>query len=272
MLTRITLLSREGIELDDVACRHRRGAGDSDEHAGGHAIVFVRRGCFARSVEGVTAIYDPTLAYCLTPAQEQRYDHPHDSGDDCTVLRFSGALIESLCGGERSLPPGPIVTGPGLDLQHRLLLAAARRRQDEHALVERCILLAADVIEQHDPRPVTSGRPSTARARQQLADNARERLAADPGRSLTDLSGELAVSPHHLSRVFRQVTGQTISGHRVRLRVRTALERIAGGNRDLARLAAELGFSDQSHLARCVRMETHATPSALRRALSVIDH
>jgi AraC-like DNA-binding protein len=46
-----------------------------------------------------------------------------------------------------------------------------------------------------------------------------------------------------------------------------ALERLAGGERDLARLAAEVGFADQSHLCRVVRSETGRTPAALRAAL-----
>jgi AraC-like DNA-binding protein len=54
----------------------------------------------------------------------------------------------------------------------------------------------------------------------------------------------------------------------MRLRARAALERLAGGERDLARLAAELGFADQSHLTRVVRSETGRTPAALRRALA----
>jgi AraC-like DNA-binding protein len=81
------------------------------------------------------------------------------------------------------------------------------------------------------------------------------------------LAPELAVSPHHLSRTFRSITGQTISHHRVRLRARAALERLAGGERDLAWLAADLGFADQSHLCRVLRNETGRAPSALRRML-----
>ena len=76
------------------------------------------------------------------------------------------------------------------------------------------------------------------------------------------------MSPHHLSRVFSAITGHTISRHRMRLRTRAVLERLAAGEDDLARLAADLGFTDQSHLYRVVRSETDVTPSVLRRLLS----
>ena len=95
-----------------------------------------------------------------------------------------------------------------------------------------------------------------------------EALAADPDRSLPELAADLGVSAHHLSRIFRAAAGHTLSRHRMRLRVRAALERLAGGERSLARLAADLGFADQGHLCRVIRGETGHTPSALRRALA----
>jgi AraC-like DNA-binding protein len=38
--------------------------------------------------------------------------------------------------------------------------------------------------------------------------------------------------------------------------------------RDLARVAADLGLTDQSHLCRVLRSETGVVPSALRRLLT----
>jgi AraC-like DNA-binding protein len=268
VLDTASLLLQEGLELADVACRHPRGRGELGEFAQRHAIVFVRRGYFVRSVDGIDAVLDPTLAYCVAPGVEQRFDHPHDEGDDCTALFLSGELIRSLWGGAPDLPLGPIATTPALDLEHRLLLAASRSAADHHLLFERWLMLAARTLELHNPGPIGSGHPASAHARKALVEGARELLASDPQRSLTDLAGELAVSPHHLSRIFRRATGNTISSHRIRLRVRAALERLGGGDVDLARLAAELGFTDQSHLTRSIRAEIKATPGALRQALS----
>jgi AraC-like DNA-binding protein len=124
------------------------------------------------------------------------------------------------------------------------------------------------VLEDSSPDRVGAGRPATERARRALADGVREALAANADRSLPELACELAVSPHHLSRIFHSHTGLTVSRHRMRLRARSVLEHLAGGERDLARLAADLGFADQSHLTRVVRRETGQTPSALRLALA----
>ena len=271
MLHAHLVLDRDGVQVTDVACRHEARRGDVHE-AGHHAVVLVRRGCFTRSAGGTRQVLDPTSVYGINPGDEQSYDHPHTPGDDCTSVRVDAGLLATLWGGEPTLPDvlPPLAGSPNVDLEHRLLLAAARRVEgrDDLDLVERTISLVASVLATADARRVASGRPSTARARTALVDAARQCLAADPGRSLPDLAASLGASPHHLSRTFRAATGHTIARHRMRLRTRVALERLAEGDHDLTRLAADLGFADHSHLCRVLRTETGHTPSALRHALT----
>lgn len=266
MLSARLLLDHGGVTLTDVTCRLPAGRGHAHE-AGHHAIVFVRRGCFVRSADATASLLDPTQAYCIAPGQEQRYDHPHAGGDDCTSVRLDPAVLASSWGGDPVVPSGPLPTSPQVDTEHRLLLAAARRAEPADALYERVLSLVASALALVDPARVASGRPATGRARRTLVDHAREALAADPGRSLTGLASTLEVSPTHLSRLFRATTGHTIARHRMRLRARAALDRLAAGEQDLARLAADLGFADQSHLCRVIRTETGHTPAGLRRAL-----
>ena len=267
MLSAQRLLDHDGLVITDVVCRHPAGRGHTDE-AGHHAIVFVRRGWFVRSADGASHVLDPTRAYCINPGEEQRYDHPHARGDDCTSVRIDPALLASLWGDDPRLPSDPLPSSPRIDLEHRLLLAAAQRGETADELYERTISVAAAALEQIDPGRVASGRPATVRARRALVDAVRQALAADPGRPLAELAATLDVSAHHLSRIFHAVTGHTIARHRMRLRVRAALERLAGGEQRLAQLAADVGFADQSHLCRAIRSETGQTPSALRHALS----
>ena len=268
MLSVRTILRGEGVELADVVCRHPRGRGQVTEHTDGHVIVFVRRGCFVRRANGVETLLDATVAYCMNTGDEQRYDHPHDHGDECTSLCFDADLLASIWAGDPILPSRPVAVSPQIDLEHRLLVVAARNGADSHELGERAIALTARALEGSDPRRVASGRPSTARARRALVDGVREALATRPETSLRELAGALAVSPHHLSRTFRAAAGHTIARHRMHLRVRNVLNRLADGERDLARLAADVGFTDHSHLCRVVRSETGHTPSALRRVLA----
>lgn len=105
-------------------------------------------------------------------------------------------------------------------------------------------------------------------ARRRVVADAREALVENPRTGIIELARRVAVSPHHLSRLFKSETGETISRYRNRLRVRLALERLAEGEPSLARLAADIGFADQAHLARVVRRELGATPSLLRERLA----
>ncbi len=268
MLSVRPLLRSERLEIADVVCTHGQGRGPDTELAGGHALVLVRRGCFVRSADGRAATLDPTLAYFISAGEEQRYDHPHDGGDACTSVALAPSLLAELWGGDPCLPAVPLPVPPALDVAHRRLLTAVRADADGGDAGERATELVAAMLEQVDAYRVASGAPRPARLRRALADGARELLAERPGRSLDTLARTLAISPHHLSRVFREVTGETISRHRMRLRTRAALERIADGERDLARVAVDAGFVDQSHLCRVVASETGETPSALRAALA----
>jgi hypothetical protein len=93
------VLARDGLAIEDVTCRHGPGRGRSIEPSSGHALVFVRRGCFVRTADGVESLLDPTGAYCTNPGEEQRFDHPHKGGDSCTMVRLDPALVASIWGG-----------------------------------------------------------------------------------------------------------------------------------------------------------------------------
>ena len=269
MLTRNSLADVDGMAVMDVRCRSARGPWSDPETGTGHGIVFVRRGTFRRRVNGVDELVDPTTAYFERPHDEQQIAHPLDGGDACTAIVLRPEVVAAMWGGQPELPTAPVPVDPSLDLQHRLLVGACRRSETERfEVAERVFLLAAAALGAAGPSRLASGRPSTVAARQRVVDGAREALVADPTMGLAQLAGALNVSPHHLSRIFRAATGHSIARHRMRLRARTALERLAGGDRDLARLAADLGFADQSHLCRVIRAETGRTPSALRHALA----
>jgi AraC-like DNA-binding protein len=258
-----TLAEHDGLSVTDVVCHHRAGRG-SDEPVDVLGIVFVRRGRYVRCADGRETLLDPTLAYAMTPGQEQRCDHLDDAGDACTMLRMTAPAAAELWG-DTELPVASWSTHGTVDLHHRLLLAAAARGEETD---EAAVALAAGALAQVDRARVASGRPATERARRAIADGARMLLAEEPRSSLVQLARTLSVSPHHLSRVFSEQTGSTISTHRRRIRVRAVLDRLEHGEQDLARLAADVSFADHGHLTRTVRRETGATPSRLRELLT----
>ena len=230
--------------MEDVRCTCGRSSWSSPEAASAYTIVFVRRGCFRRRVDGVVHVADAATAYFERPGEEQQVAHPAEGGDVCTQLTLSPEYVDE--------GPEPQLTEPEVDLAQRLLLAAG----DSDEFVECAVALADRLLERQDP----------LRSRG-FVEAAREALATDPLLGLQELARIVSVSPYHLSRVFRAQTGETVSRYRNRLRVRLALERLAEGEDSLARLAAELGFADHAHLSRVVREEVGRSPSELRKNL-----
>jgi AraC family transcriptional regulator len=92
-----------------------------------------------------------------------------------------------------------------------------------------------------------------------------DRLHAELDRRLTleDLAREEDVHPVRLARVFRKRMGCSVGEYVQELRVRWIEERLGHG--DLAQLAVEAGFVDQSHMTRVFRRLTGRTPGSVRQ-------
>ena len=90
-------------------------------------------------------------------------------------------------------------------------------------------------------------------------------FAEDVG--LADIANAASVSPYHLSRLFKQVTGVSPHQYLIGVRVNNARELLSAGagRRSLADVAEAVGFADQSHLTRHVKRLLGVTPRELRR-------
>jgi len=82
--------------------------------------------------------------------------------------------------------------------------------------------------------------------------------------TLEEIAAEVGVHPIHLSRVFRKYHGCTMAEFTNRLRVQYACRALAAGWADLADVASESGFADQSHLGRIFKSCTGQTPGKFR--------
>ena len=110
-------------------------------------------------------------------------------------------------------------------------------------------------------------RPATRRERAELAEAAKDLLLARLAEplSLGGLAGDLHVSPFHLTRVFREQTGRTLTAYLHDLRLRAAVDRI--GEASLSRLAADLGYSSASHFTGRFRSAFGVPPCQLRNSM-----
>lgn len=230
-------------------------------------LVLPRSGVVRAQVDGAEVVLDPASVYVERLGCEQRFAHPR-GGDAYTEIVLSEPRVAAMLGGDPEVPEGLVYTTPELALTHRVLLARARGGADAFETAERTAVLAAAVFARLAPARAASGRPASVAARRRLADRAREALAADPCLGLEELGRAVGCSPHHLSRVFAGATGDTLTRYRARLRLVRALDRLGEGERDLGRLAAELGFTDQAHMTHAVRRGSGLTPGRVRALLT----
>ena len=83
--------------------------------------------------------------------------------------------------------------------------------------------------------------------------------------TLEAIANALNYSQYHLARIFRQQTGETIHQYLDQLRLRTALEEITTGDKDLTSLALTLGYSSHSHFSQSFKRTFGHPPSDWRQ-------
>ncbi|MEU8579354.1 helix-turn-helix domain-containing protein [Streptomyces abikoensis] len=226
-------------------------------------VLLVRSGGFLLRSNGREEFIDPTMGFVLRQRDDTAVSHPAHTFDVSTVLEIRQDIFSDGPGlGESSGMP----VAAGLDLAHRTLVAACRAGVDQFEVSERVHALLARVPDGHRPAP-TGGRASTLLARRRMVDQVRTALIDGPLTvGLEELSSQAACSPAHLSRVFHQVTGQTLTSYRNQLRVRAVAEEIAEGQ-SLRGLASKYGFADQAHMTRVFRRHAGEVPTRVRALL-----
>ncbi|MDT0453640.1 helix-turn-helix transcriptional regulator [Streptomyces hesseae] len=226
-------------------------------------VLFVRSGGFLLRAGGREEFIDPAMGFVICQGDEAAVSHPVRTCDVSTLLEIGQGVHDSV-----SAPRAPqgMPVAAGLDLAHRSLVAACRAGVDPSEALERVCDLLARLS--GGPFPDASGRrASTVLAHRRIVHQIRAALIEGPlTMGLEELSRQVGCSPFHVSRIFRWVTGQTLTGYRNLLRVRAVAEEIAEGQ-PLRVLAAKYGFADQAHMTRVFRRHAGAVPSSVRDLL-----
>ncbi|MFI7702670.1 helix-turn-helix transcriptional regulator [Nonomuraea sp. NPDC049480] len=243
----------------DITCLndHRRF---TEPHPGArHALWLQRAGAFLHRVDGRESYLDSTRGIVLREGEERQVAHPVGTSDVGTEIRLPAELALRL-------PAGPFVTTTALNLVHRTLIAACRRGVDGFELSDRLhslirLVPAPDRVVRRSPAIEVQHRRAVTQVRAALVDGG---LLL----GLDDLAKLVGYSPHHLSRLFKEVTRMTLTAYRNELRVRAVLEDLYAGEHSLRALAGRYGFADQSHLTRVMRRHVGEPPSLLRSLIS----
>ena len=189
------------------------------------------------------------------------------------VARFSGADADSAATPLRH--EWAPVDANLYARQRQLFLALEQQSVGDALAVEECALglLESVLLFAYGGRPTQRPSPRLPPRTADAIEFVRFAIARDPAarRSLPSLARACELSPFHLCREFRRITGQTITAYRMQLRLRHSLERVAAGA-DLATVALDLGFTSHSHFSAAFRRTFGIVPSSLRQRspLSVV--
>ncbi|MEH2474536.1 AraC family transcriptional regulator [Nitrobacteraceae bacterium AZCC 2161] len=165
--------------------------------------------------------------------------------------------------------PGVGVNDVTISSLGSLLLPALRHPDQANPLFLDYVLLAVGA---HVAQTYGGMRPVSQPVQGGLAPwqerRAKEILRANlQGVPLKEVARECGLSVGYFSHAFRRTLGVAPHKWLIEQRVALSKEKLRDGRSSLAEVAAECGFSDQSHLARHFQRMVGVSPGAWRRAL-----
>ncbi|AEG91476.1 helix-turn-helix transcriptional regulator [Ramlibacter tataouinensis] len=235
------------------------------------SLTFIRRGTHLHHAHRRAAVIEPGSSVLYRGDQPFRLSHPFitEHPDESLFLEFGKDLLGEVFGDRSNgrelglLVPQPVLLETALMRSSMAARALDPMEGEERALY----LLAAQAGTLAHAPP---GLPKLTARAWQAVSRIRELVSTESAfrHSLPALALHAQCTPFHLTRLFRQATGMTITRYRLHVRLARVLDALEGGESDLTRLAADVGFSDHAHLTHSVRQAFGAPPSALRSALT----
>jgi AraC-like DNA-binding protein len=259
-----------GVRLVLYRCPGHDGPA-AEEVVEGDQFCFVRSGSFVRRSPRGKVAADANQVLFFHHGDPYRVHHPHPGGDECLVLSVPEedrrAWMQWWGGADARHVLDSALTAGGTALSLHRLVADLRQGRDAAEVHERCLDLLAGIRplpgSRAPRRPPLRDAPEVAQTIKVML----MRRLAEPLR-LAEIAAAFGMSPFTLCRLFHRQAGLPVHRYRVRLRLRHALDRLAGGERDLTSLALDLGFSDHSHFTNAFRAEFGVPPSAFRAAVA----
>lgn len=255
------------VQVFDVTCHAPKSGCSSEEYCSVAQVVVPRRGVFMMHHRGIPIVADPNTALVFGAGDTYQISHPVDGGDQCTVFVFRPELVEDALG---SVEGRYRTIHASTQLRiHALTHMMVNRVTDQLEAEESAVLVLSALAEDFRSSP-PSRRQRVNKFQQQRVEEVRALLASQPTDTwhLESIAQAVYSSPFHLARQFRAFTGESIARYLLRIRLALALDRLAQGETELARLAVELGFTHHSHFSARFKSVFGTTPTAVRNMLT----
>ena len=271
------------VTVRDSLCAEPRSGLGREKSASEHMLEFTRRGVYLTH-RGVaareTVAAEPAHVLLFNRDAPFRVSHPTDHGDATTTLVFLDEVVRDAAlrhdrgtwrDGAAPFTTSHVLAAPETSirlhtLRRRLRVGVAGAAEAEETALDILDAVVDAAARARGARP-NAQRPTTRRARRELVETVKTRLAAAPADdvSLATLAREVATSPFHLARTFRAETGLPVHQFLLRLRTTIALARLGDPSLPLSVLAQELGFASHAHLTTAFRRVFGVAPSQVRR-------
>jgi AraC family transcriptional regulator len=222
-------------------------------------------------------VADPTVVTLYNRHQQYERRAVSPDGDRCDWFAISndllrGALLHrdsAAAGDERPMRFSHAPSDASTYLaQRRLFVDASHSTDDDSIAIEERVVALLDRVLARAYRERRTRQCAATRAAE-IADATKRWMAPRAIERLTvaRIARGVGCSVFHLCRSFRRATGLTLHAYREQLRLRLALERLGRGERDLTRLALDLGYSSHSHFTAGFHATYGVPPSAMRKLL-----
>ncbi len=255
------------VRVFDVTCHAPRSGCDREEYCSVTQIVVPRRGVFLLHHQGTPIVADPNTALIFGMGDTYQISHPVDGGDRCTVLVFSSELIDDALG---SIGVRHRTIHPATQLSIHVLTYTIATGLTDRLEAEESAIYVLHALARDFRSPSSWSWQWVNEFQKRRAEEVKALLASKPTDTwhLESIARAVYCSPFHLARQFRAMTGESIARYLLRLRLALALDYLAQGETDLARLAVELGFAHHSHFSARFRSVFGMTPTAVRNTLT----
>jgi AraC family transcriptional regulator len=215
------------------------------EHAYPHPYMcFVVRGSYREWNRGRLSHYSAGTAHFHVAGDRQ---HVEVTGDGAICLSVSPSDYEPRSGCSE------VDTRPLGDLREELILTFLDSAAAAEARLARIGSVFLQRMQGLDPFP-----PPWL----QLVES---HLRSNEVRTVAELAEEVGVHPIHVWKSFRHWYGQTPKDYSRRVRIDRAKALLVESRSPLSEIAAELGFSDESHFIRVFKAAERVTPAKYRR-------
>jgi AraC family transcriptional regulator len=252
------------VELLKTAAGPYRHAASADHHLTVHAGPPVRVSCLPSGLRSLRSYGEVNVF----PAGLSE-DWFEDDESQSVALRLPAALVRVAAEGLGLDPDrasiAPRCHGRDLQIEHiAWALAAEQQARSPNGVMYRESLgtaLAVHLLSRYR----ATNKPAATLSRSQLArltEYIEAHLAEDV--SLVQLAHVCALSASHLRALFKRTVGVPVHEYVIQRRVERARALLARGDMPASQVALEVGFSHQSHMARCMRRVLGVTPRLIQ--------